>query len=543
MIASLCLFGTGNIPYIDALFLACGAATQSGLNTIDLNLLNTWQQVVIYVIPMITNPITINTYVVFLRLWWFEKKFQHVVKEARRGRRSISKTISRTKNHDREYDREERAISDRENVAMHDRYAHNGAILPRVPVSSPNIRNKSQQLKYPYESKPIIENRGRKRTTEKKFTEDIQRQIKFVDQLMQEEDVTRVGRLPIPRSKDENIAFLQRQRNAERGEVLRIPGPREADAGIPPHRISDNSDPVYVRRNSSYYVDDDTEFSSSYRQSSQNLSNSKSSINISMSPVSEDFMENNNNRRRSEGTPQLQGQRNSFPCRRVDGWHESSLQKFRSIISRDKNEANLYLSWQPTIKRNSAFPNLTAEQRDELGGIEYRSLKTLAVVLVLYFWAFSFFGVICLIPWILKDKLHSQTVTGDGIGRVWWGIFTANSAFTDLGFTLTPDSMISFQLATWPLLIMSFLIIIGNAAFPIMLRIIIWIGSQISPRGSGVQQELNFLLDHPRRCFTLLFPAKATLWLATLLIIMSSIDLFFFIVLDVCLTRKYSKYY
>jgi Trk-type K+ transport system membrane component len=41
-----------------------------------------------------------------------------------------------------------------------------------------------------------------------------------------------------------------------------------------------------------------------------------------------------------------------------------------------------YLSWQPTIGRNSAFVDLTEEQRDELGGIEYRSLKTLAVVLV-----------------------------------------------------------------------------------------------------------------------------------------------------------------
>lgn len=41
-----------------------------------------------------------------------------------------------------------------------------------------------------------------------------------------------------------------------------------------------------------------------------------------------------------------------------------------------------YLSWQPTIGRNSAFIGLTAEQKDELGGIEYRSLKTLSWVLI-----------------------------------------------------------------------------------------------------------------------------------------------------------------
>jgi len=40
-----------------------------------------------------------------------------------------------------------------------------------------------------------------------------------------------------------------------------------------------------------------------------------------------------------------------------------------------------YLSYQPTLGRNSQFVDLTDEQRDELGGIEYRSLKLLYRVL------------------------------------------------------------------------------------------------------------------------------------------------------------------
>lgn len=39
-----------------------------------------------------------------------------------------------------------------------------------------------------------------------------------------------------------------------------------------------------------------------------------------------------------------------------------------------------YLSYQPTIGRNSRFLGLTDDQRDELGGIEYRSLKLLAKI-------------------------------------------------------------------------------------------------------------------------------------------------------------------
>ena len=42
----------------------------------------------------------------------------------------------------------------------------------------------------------------------------------------------------------------------------------------------------------------------------------------------------------------------------------------RTAFSREKVEGTPYLSWEPTIGRNSAFPDLTEEQREELGGIE-----------------------------------------------------------------------------------------------------------------------------------------------------------------------------
>lgn len=104
--------------------------------------------------------------------------------------------------------------------------------------------------------------------------------------------------------------------------------------------------------------------------------------------------------------------------------------------------------------------------------------------------------------------------------------------FNDLGFTLTPDSMISFQKAVVPLLLGTFLIIIGNTGFPCMLRFILWLLSKSVPRESGVWEELRFLLDHPRRCFTLLFPTDATAWLFWILVFLNGLDLIFFIVLD-----------
>ena len=93
--------------------------------------------------------------------------------------------------------------------------------------------------------------------------------------------------------------------------------------------------------------------------------------------------------------------------------------------------------------------------------------------------------------------------------------------------------MISFQKAVPLLLVGIFLIIVGNTGFPCMLRSMIWVSSILVPRKSGVWEELNFLLDHPRRCFTLLFPNRATWTLFWILVFLNGVDVVFFIILDV----------
>ena len=79
-----------------------------------------------------------------------------------------------------------------------------------------------------------------------------------------------------------------------------------------------------------------------------------------------------------------------------------------------------YLSWQPTIGRNSQFVDLSEAQREELGGIEYRALKTLALVLVCYFFGFHLLGVVVFLPWILESGKYGNIVTSDGQSRAWW---------------------------------------------------------------------------------------------------------------------------
>lgn len=102
----------------------------------------------------------------------------------------------------------------------------------------------------------------------------------------------------------------------------------------------------------------------------------------------------------------------------------------------------------------------------------------------------------------------------------------------NLGFTLTPDSMLSFRDATWPMLIMSFLAFAGNTCYPVFLRLVVWTMSVLTPRNSELQQPLKFLLDHPRRCYTLLFPSKPTWILFGIVVVLNFIDVLLIIVLD-----------
>lgn len=102
----------------------------------------------------------------------------------------------------------------------------------------------------------------------------------------------------------------------------------------------------------------------------------------------------------------------------------------------------------------------------------------------------------------------------------------------NLGFTLTPDSMITFRDAAWPMLVTSFLAYAGETFYPIFMRLVIWTMSKLVPKQSSVKETLQFLLDHPRRCSMLLFPRRPTWILFGILFAMNFIDVLLIIVSD-----------
>lgn len=191
-----------------------------------------------------------------------------------------------------------------------------------------------------------------------------------------------------------------------------------------------------------------------------------------------------------------------------------------------------YLSYQPMVEGNSVFVNLSDEQKEELGGVEYRALKILAKILVGYFIGWHAVAVILLLPWGVTSVKHSEAFNSQGFSPVWWGFFTAASSFNNLGLTLSPDSMASFSTSIYILIFVPFFMIIGNTGFPVFLRFIIWIMFKIAQPYGRMRETLGFLLDHPRRCFTLLFPSGPTWWLFGVLVALNILDTVLFLVLD-----------
>ncbi|KAK4460272.1 Low-affinity potassium transport protein [Cladorrhinum samala] len=548
LLGSIILWGAGRgrngqMDYIDALFFTAGASTQAGLNTIDLNQLNTFQQVVLYLWPMMTNPITMSASVVFLRLYWFEEKLEHL-NDLKKKWGTISRSRAKAKSDDD--DDVERGVNGRKITVMlngaRSRIGNDGTLLQG---NTPNPNNEQNRLGISHAPAKPSGSHNPPAPPELRKPE-----IKFAPKVIKSDGLGEDA-LKLPAWTDEeHIAIVERQKKDD-DEVLRIPNPREAELGIVPKRVQagdiDESDPISPRAEAFdfHFDEDDRPRSPAHGARPQAITIEEPDRTKLQETESDDFSDNaraaghtlsvfkprlprswaKSHRKNDGAGPSDTGTSRTTKRRQ-------SLQALRTAFSQDKANGTPYLSWEPTIGRNSAFPDLTEEQREELGGIEYRSLKTLAVILTVYFWGFSILGVIGCVPWILNVDFYGKIVDQAAQSRAWWGIFTPQSAFMDQGFTLTPDSMNSFNRATWPLLLMSFLIIVGNTGFPIMLRFMIWICSLVVPAGTGLYEELRFLLDHPRRCFTLLFPSSATWWLLLLLVILNGVDVMFFTVLD-----------
>ncbi|KAK9474801.1 cation transport protein-domain-containing protein [Dipodascopsis tothii] len=607
IIGSILLYPQKNMLYIDSLFFAVGACTQSGLNTINLNDLTTFQQVVLYLLPVATNPLTINSFLVFVRLHWFEKEFDNIAERARQQhklRKSRSVGID-----EQEPDIESHGVRGRPITIIGSAKMTEGMFPGQMsyPVSrrpspdrekhTPSTEVRSDSSSTDSSPLPVLAHRPEpdirfaelptpRRDVDDYVTPGPALVIKSPRELELEEpdriaeepagdhDTIRFGDLPSPhrathaRQPSHQLALsaLSHRRGGSvdlsRGSSPPIsptderdirfgdlPSPRDLQHA--PHARADSYDsdgPAYVVKSPR---EQELERRRIHGRTESDLDDTLEGLERAQSHIivpSPDATGGHKFSKRSmtiEAPEANMRRRSSFgqmfrPSATIDRF-ENLMSRARlrrsdtSPVSRRSSRAMSmlpYLSYQPTIARNSFFVGLSEEQREELGGVEYRALKLLAKIVVGYIVVFFVFGIICLIPWILNDGYYRSIVDKYAVRPAWWAVFMTGSSFFNVGYSLLPSSMTEFNRATFPLLLMSFLIAIGNTGFPCMLRFIIWLAAKCFRAGSSTGESLSFLLDHPRRCFTLLFPSKPTWWLLFVLLVLNLVDLFLFLILD-----------
>ncbi|RDB25358.1 Low-affinity potassium transport protein [Hypsizygus marmoreus] len=212
-----------------------------------------------------------------------------------------------------------------------------------------------------------------------------------------------------------------------------------------------------------------------------------------------------------------------------------------SLVAQQKHippgaKAVPYISFNAIVGRNSAFQHLSNEEMEELGGVEYRALNALLWIVGGYHILTQLAAFTIIAPYISMPKWRHNFVPPEAIrpqNTVWFSILQSVSAYTNTGMSLVDRSMIPFQTAYPMVVAMAFLILAGNTAFPVFLRFTIWVLTKLVPHDSRANETLHFLLDHPRRCYILLFPSHQTWFLVTIILGLTGTDWFFFLVLDI----------
>lgn len=255
------------------------------------------------------------------------------------------------------------------------------------------------------------------------------RDISFADEAKDENPLdSPILRLPLQLSPEQHLAFLENQRNPKDKGMLRIPGPRDFDRGETPKALSmgEDGEPLSEQVTSPTDRNDhEIPIKRSVTIEDPKSPRARADTNTMSRNIT------NNTETNSAKSP------DKAHFRSRSNTAKSSLRRWNTTQEKSPMP---YLSWQPTIGRNSAFVDLTEEQREELGGIEYRSLKTLAIVLVCkslgysllpvhynglteklaYYTLFHLLGVVILLPWIKRTDTWGSIVSSFGTNKVWW---------------------------------------------------------------------------------------------------------------------------
>ncbi|KAI8711047.1 Potassium transport protein [Fusarium sp. LHS14.1] len=493
----------GNVAAIDAFFFGTSASTESGLNTFDVKNLKTYQQLVIYVIPTIAHMAVINIVVIATRLYWFERRLKQV-----------APSMLRWKSYTAQGDRPGGPLTADSEIPLPDR---------------PN----------PVSFSPALENTGHNGDYANKNSEGPANP----DSALPSENHTAKLREPLDGACSglihKQVALRLPEQHANPDQSLRI----TFDSTLQGHR----TDSVTIYSPPLAWRDRRCSFPTAregQRGSMRHMEDSTVDMSGSQ-PISTDIPVSTD-----EGSIQKPITPTTSRVSRDSRWRSRERLSLERATSIERVASSIFVLGQtrnrsgelsksdrdasrPSAPHTRQFHGLSAEERELLGGIEYRSLKLLLWICIGYFVGLHVLGVMCLVPWIQHaPSKYTDYLDEVGQNKIWWAFYSAQTMANNLGFTLTPDSMVHFRDATFPMLVMTFLAYTGYNFYPIFLRLLIWSFYKLVPKNSALRGPLAFLLEHPRRCCMLLFPSRPTWILFGILFGLNFLDVLLLIALD-----------
>ncbi|GAQ04952.1 low-affinity potassium transport protein [Aspergillus lentulus] len=476
LISSFILWGAaqpfGSLRYIDALYLAVSAMTLAGLNTVNLSTLTTFQQLWLFFLIVLGSAIWVSIAVLLTRRRAFEQRFGDIIRAQRLQRRSARESLQAgpSLSLSRSF-RRRGTTSDSFNL----RY------VPAGSTQAPDRNVVSRQ------------------TSGYSFGEQ----------------GGGVADLPVATA----AGVEQRQPSGESAKEKPTASNRKPSvtstlgSANPNNRGEEN--PTRLQRKSSV----------NSRPTSANLNSREEYSHLAFASDVLPLREQSSSRypRPHLLPPYTNYRQRSEPsdCAPRSGEDPAST-------------GHEPLAFLHHVGRNSTFPTLTEEERDKLGGVEYRAVCLLSTIVPVYFVAWQFLGGLAVGAYVARNK--STVTETNGLAPWWAGFFFAISAFNNSGMSLVDANMVPFRSSTFMLITMGLLILAGNTCYPIFLRWILYAMLRLLPKHPYFHESrgtLHFLLDHPRRCYTNLFPSPHTWWLLCAVVVLNGIDWVMFEVLNI----------
>ncbi|KAJ6589897.1 cation transport protein-domain-containing protein [Mycena vulgaris] len=568
--------GQYHISYIDSLFNCVSAMTVCGIATVDLSSLTGWQQTILFIQMCLGSPVVVSWVMVYLRKYYFAKKFEHIIAAAKAkaiavgeaekapppwsrristllSRKSMLSAVEETSREgsvNRDEKSEKRGFMRKLRPDMIRRMDH-----PPQLVNPSGWISEGAQTPQPHSPAP---------EEEKVTGEERPRHLKFTETLVSSPKP--IADEPLPSSPSpSHLRAPAGRRLSDPGRTSPLPSspitpsfPRSDTMaiGMPPRTQTVEFAPAVVPRRARIterpsVADYEASVNSQDRRSTRGSTRRGSWM------AQETLTQHTTIHTYPPGRRAKHSGFGGFPmpheiARNLFSRFFPKLQRklTRSMtlprittLASNRGEIGVvgakpapYISFDAIVGRNSAFQQLTKEQQDELGGVEYRALKALLWIVAGYHIGVQLIAFTVIAPYMAQSRWaesFQQPKQHKNITSTWFSLFQVISAYTNTGMSLVDQSMVPFQRAYPMIVFMVILILAGNTAFPIFLRFTIWVLSSVVPKGSRTSETLHFLLDHPRRCFIYLFPSHQTWFLLTIVLTLNLTDWFFFMVLDI----------